>query len=144
MGNIEQRAAYRFPADLEAECRSCSRSWSSRLCNISSTGCMIVCPEPGLPDGALLRIRLRGLTAIDGTIIWQHRGHAGVRFVNPLHHAMMLHLGFEEHEASPPVHAAARDQRPAEAPRRTAGNLHSQLVKRHWLVTPESKLASAG
>jgi hypothetical protein len=144
MGNIEQRAAYRFPADLEAECRSCSRSWSSRLCNISSTGCMIVCPEPGLPDGALLRIRLRGLTAIDGTIIWQHRGHAGVRFVNPLHQAMMQHLGFEEPEAAGPVHAAARTAQGQAAPRRAAGGLHSQLVKRIWLVAPEGKLASAG
>ncbi len=141
MGQAEQRAAYRFPTDLEADCRSCNRSWSSRLCNISKTGCMVVCPEAGLPDGALLRIRLRGLTAIDGKVVWQHRGHAGVRFVSPLHEALMRHLGFQEPEAARPAELAARDRQPDEAPRRAGGGLHAQLVKRTWLVAPEHKVA---
>lgn len=93
---MDQRAACRFPTDLEAECRSSNRSWASRLRNVSVSGCLIVCPEGDLPSGALLRIRIKGLTAIDGEIVWQHRGHAGVKFRVPLHPAMIEHLVFRD------------------------------------------------
>jgi hypothetical protein len=138
---MEQRAAFRFPTNLAADCRSCGRTWSSRLNNISTTGCMIVCPEPPLPDGALLRLRLPGLTAIDGKIVWQNRGHAGVRFVAPLHEAVMVYLGFHDpvQEATP---APADDT--ADEPRRAAGGLHGQLVKRTWLADPTELRASNG
>ena len=125
----EQRRAFRFATELEADCRSCNLAWTSRLCNISTTGCMIVCPEDDLPNGALLRIRLKGLTAIDGTIIWQHRAHAGVRFHTPLHQAVMAHLGF--HEPAP--------ERSTPRP-----GLHAQLVKRTPLEEAGPKVAAAG
>lgn len=122
---MDKRVAFRFPTDLEAECRSCKRSWTSRLCNISTTGCMITLPETGLPEGALLRVRIKGLTAIDGAIIWQHRDHAGVRFNAPLHSAVLEHLAFR----------TPRDELEGSsesAPRAAATGLHGQLVKRSW------------
>jgi len=97
---MEQRAALRFPTDVEAECRSCTRAWNSRMVNVSTTGCMIAFPPEGLPENALLRLRVKGLTAIDGEIVWQHRNHAGVRFKVPLHPAVIEHLALYEGETA--------------------------------------------
>ena len=143
---MDKRAAFRFPTDVEADCRSCDKSWSSRLVNISTTGCMIACPEESLPDGALLRLRVRGLTAIDGEIVWQHRNHAGIKFRVPLHPAVMEHLAFRGtergYEAAPPVPWPE----PAHEPVRAMTGLHGQLVKRAWTGQDdaEPRRASAG
>ena len=139
---MDKRAAFRFPTDVEADCRSCERAGNSRLVNISTTGCMIACPDEGLPDGALLRLRVKGLTAIDGEIVWQHRNHAGIKFRVPLHPAVMEHLAFRGTERG-------YDTVPA-APRREAeaapASLHGQLVKRIWPAhdDAEPKRASFG
>ena len=126
MGLAEQRQAYRFPADFTADCRMAGDAWTSRLCNISTTGCMMVCPQQGLPDGWMLRLRIRGLPAIDAEIIWKHRGHAGLRFLVALHPTALEHLGFRLPEPAQPV------SRPAPVPpaRPDFGGLHAQLVKR--------------
>lgn len=143
---MEKRAAFRFPTDVAADCRSCDRSWSTRLVNISTTGCMIACPVDGLPDGALLRLRVKGLTAIDGEIVWQHRNHAGIRFKVPLHPAVMEHLAFRDtdrgYDLVAPAPAAAAEISPV----RAATSLHGQLIKRSWngLDDAEPKRASAG
>lgn len=146
---MENRAAHRFPTDLEAECRSCNRTWTSRLCNISATGCMIECPEPSLPESALLRLRLRGLTAIDGQVVWQNRGHVGIRFNVPLHQAVMEHLGFREAEIemvtetapdSPPV----ADPSPASlAPASPVPAPQARLAQRTWQEEPEIRTAAS-
>jgi len=139
---MDQRGAHRFPTELEADCRSCNHSWTSRLCNISTTGCMIVCPEPGLPGDALLRLRLRGLTAIDGKIIWQHKGHAGIRFLSPLHQAVLDHLGlFVREDTVSVLHAVLQEPEPI---RRSATALHGQLVKRTWQDEPAPRLVNTG
>jgi len=91
---VEKRGALRFPTDLEANCQTADASWASRLCNISTGGCMITLPEGGLPGDATLRLRIRGVAAIDADVVWQHRSHAGVRFRAPLHPAVIEHLGF--------------------------------------------------
>ena len=133
MGQVEQRAAFRFPTDLRADCRMAGQSWEVRLCNISTTGCMMVCPEEGLPDGWMLRLRVRTLPAIDAEIVWQHRGHAGLKFLVPLRSDSMEHLGFHlpdsTHRRPPPL-------RPHQMPE-TAG-LHAKLVKRG--VVPDGPL----
>ena len=142
---MDKRAAFRFPTDVEADCRSCERAWATRLVNISTTGCMIACPEKGLPDGALLRLRVKGLTAIDGEIVWQHRNHAGVRFKVPLHPAVMEHLAFRgidrgyDSVAPAPIPAAATTIR-------AATGLHGELIKRTWIAPDEAepRRASAG
>jgi hypothetical protein len=143
---MDKRAAFRFPTDVEAECRSCDRSWASRMCNISTTGCMIVCHESDLPRGALLRLRIKGLTAIDGEIIWQHRNHAGVRFRVPLHNSVIEHLAFKGTDRGydpPPV---AVPPPAASQPRSAPTALHGQLVKRTWIGPEDSepRYAQAG
>ena len=117
---MEQRAAFRFPTDLEADCRTRERSWLACLCNLSTTGCMMVCADSGIAAGELLRLRIRGLAAIDAEVVWHHRGHAGLRFLIPLHHASLEHLGFHlpEPVGLPP------------AATRAPSGLHAQLVKR--------------
>jgi hypothetical protein len=143
---MDKRAAFRFPTDVEADCRSCERAWNTRLVNISTTGCMIACPEKALPDGALLRLRVKGLTAIDGEIVWQHRNHAGIRFRVPLHPAVMEHLAFRGTDRGYDTVALAPLPERAPAPARAAPSLHGQLVKRTWASQdePEPRRASAG
>lgn len=87
------RAECRFPTDIEAECRTAGWAWTSRLHNISIGGCMIDCTED-FPAGSLLRLRVKGVPAIDGMIAWHHRAHAGVRFLDPLSAALLDQLGF--------------------------------------------------
>jgi hypothetical protein len=142
---MDNRGAFRFPSDVEVQCRSCDRSWGTRLVNISTTGCMIACPEDSLPHKALLRLRVKGLTAIDGEIVWQHRNHAGVRFKVPLHPAVMEHLA-----ARKPDEVCGTDARVAAPvatiePIRGATSLHAELVKRTWVGQddPEPRRASA-
>jgi hypothetical protein len=143
---VDKRSAFRFPTEVAADCRSCDRTWNTRLVNISTTGCMIACPVDGLPDGALLRLRVMGLTAIDGEIIWQHRNHAGIRFRVPLHPAVMETLAFRDTERgydTPPPAPRPASKLPTA---RTAPSLHGTLVKRAQVSQPEAEAsrASAG
>ena len=136
---MEKRAALRFPTDLEANCRVPDRSWGSRLCNISTSGCMITLPEGDLSDEAPLRLRIKGLAAIDAEVVWQHRSHAGVRFRVPLHPAAMEHLGFILPEGAWESAFRTAQQAGVSAPRRAAATpsrraatpgLNGLLVKR--------------
>jgi hypothetical protein len=142
---MDKRGAHRLPTDVAAECRSCDHSWSTRLINISTTGCMIACPEQGLPDGARLRLRVRGLTAIDGEIMWQHRNHAGIRFSVPLHPAMTEYLASGAARGCNLVEAASAPEAP-NRPARAASGLRGELDKRTWAEPGESepRRASAG
>jgi hypothetical protein len=139
----EKRTALRFPTDLEAACRTLETSWTARLRNISTSGCMITLPEQDLGEDALLRLRIKGLAAIDAEVVWQHRNHAGVRFRVPLHPAAMEHLGFVLPDGAwkSACHGAQdtglRGQRRADvtpARRAAAAGLNGLLVKR----TPEA------
>lgn len=117
MGHIDQREAYRFPTALNADCRMTGETWSARLHNISTGGCMMACPQEGMPKGWMMRLRIKGLHTIDAEIMWCHRGHAGLRFMRPLEPGALEHLGYSL---------------PAGASRSGGGaaGLHAQLVKR--------------
>ena len=128
MGLAEQREAYRYPTDFTADCRMAGDAWTSRLCNISTTGCMMVCPEGGLPAGWMLRLRIKGLPAIDAEIIWKHRGHAGLRFLVALHPTALEHLGFMLPEPRRPAYRP--DPAVPPAPVSTLAGLRADLVKR--------------
>src|SRR5436190_15947396 len=105
---------------------------------------MITLPEGTVPEDAMLRLRVKGLAAIDAEVVWQHRNHAGVRFRVPLHPAALEHLGFvlpegawesavrETRDAAPcePRRAAAVPAR-----RAAAAGLNGLLVKRTAEVT---------
>lgn len=129
---MDQRATFRFPTDVEADVRSCNRSWPSRLCNVSIGGCMITCEDPAPCQGTMLRLRIKGLTAIDGTIAWVHRGHAGIRFVSDLHPAVMEHIAFRGREEALTGDAASPPVLPD-----SAGRLNGGLVKRGLAVNDE-------
>ena len=128
MGQVEHREAYRFPTDLEADCRMAGESWAARLRNISTTGCMMATPESGLPSGWMMRVRIRSLPVIDAEIIWRHRGYAGLRFLMPLQPTALEHLGFRLPEP----------RRPGAAEPTHTGALHSRLVKR---LSPDGTIA---
>lgn len=136
---MEKRAALRFPTDLEADCRTLEQKWSARLRNISTSGCMITLPEGELPENAQLRLRIKGLAAIDAEVVWQHRNHAGVRFRVPLHPAAMEHLGFALPEGAWESSFRTAQQAALNSPGRTAetpsrranaSGLNGLLVKR--------------
>jgi hypothetical protein len=97
---------------------------------------MITLPDGDLPQDAALRLRIKGLAAIDAEVIWQHRSHAGVRFRVPLHPAAMEHLGFVLPEGAwESAYQSARQagpRRAAATPSRRAASsgLNGQLVKR--------------
>lgn len=131
MGLVEQREAFRFPTNLDAVCRMSGRSWPSRLCNVSTTGCMLVCPEEGLPEGWMMRLWIQSLPVIDAEIIWQHRGHAGLHFLVALHPTALEHLGFRLPEPR---------QAPQPAPVQEPSGLHARLVKR---ALPDEGLRAA-
>ena len=124
---MDKRAAFRFPTDVATEVRSCDRSWTARVCNISTGGCMITCNETDLPKDALLRLRIKGLTAIDGKIAWINRGHAGVHFQSPLHPAVMEHLAFRGREEG----LTGKAEVAPELPPPCSPGLHAQLIKRY-------------
>ncbi len=142
---VEKRAALRFPTDLEADCRAPDRAWASRLRNISTSGCMMTLPEGELSAAAPLRLRIKGLAAIDADIVWQHRNHAGVRFRVPLHPAAMEHLGFilpegaweSAFRTAQAVTPATRRATATPSRRAAASGLNGQLVKR---IEPASEL----
>ena len=136
---MDKRGALRFPTDVEADCRSCDQSWNTRLVNISTTGCMIACPIEDLPGRALLRLRIKGVTAIDGEIVWQHRNHAGIRFKVPLHPAVMEHLAFRDTERGYETSAPVPRPDAAPGPVHAVTSLHSQLVKRSWAAEEEAE-----
>jgi hypothetical protein len=95
---------------------------------------MIACPIDDLPERALLRLRIKGVTAIDGEIVWQHRNHAGIRFRAALHPSVMEYLAFHGTDRgydAPPI-ASVPPPEASAAPRRAATGLHGQLVKRTW------------
>ena len=136
---VEKRTALRFPTDLEADCRTPDQSWTTRLRNISTSGCMMTLPEGEMAGDVPLRLRIRGLAAIDAEIVWQHRNHAGVRFRVALHPAAMEHLGFILPEGA--WERACRNTQQTELPasrravatpsrRAAASGLNGQLVKR--------------
>jgi len=129
---MEKRTALRFPTDLTAECRTPERSWDSRLCNISTSGCMISCDEGELVESAVLRLRVRGIAAIDAEVVWQHRNHARIRFRAPLHPAALEHLGFELPDDAWAIapSGASRDHQPHVVARRVAPSLSGGLIKR--------------
>lgn len=108
------------------------REWDSRVCNISTSGCMIACGDGELPERAALRIRVRGLAAIDAEVVWQHRNRAGVRFRVPLHPAAMDHLGFELPDGAwaSAFAASPQDRRPRQPAGRVAPTLSGGLIKR--------------
>ena len=98
---MELRRAFRHPIDTDADCRAGGRSWRTRLRNISTGGCMIESPVPGFAAGTRLKLWVQGMPTIEGTIAWQHRGHAGIRFALPLSAPVLAELGF------PDAHLAA-------------------------------------
>jgi len=136
---MDKRAAFRFPTDVEADVRSCNRSWASRLCNISTGGCMITCEDTDLPRDTLIRLRIKGLTAIDGKIAWLNRGHAGIHFLSALHPAVMEHLAFRGREEG----LTGRAGNAPELPPQCSPGLHAQLIKRGY-GEEDGPLAQAG
>ena len=100
---------------------------------------MITCDDTDRPRNTLLRLRIKGMTAIDGTIAWINRGHAGIHFLSPLHPAVMENLAFRGREES----LTGAGTAPPQLPPQCSPALHAQLIKRHWGGEDEGGFAQA-
>ena len=100
---------------------------------------MITCDATDIPRDALLRLRIKGLAAIDGKVAWINRGHAGVHFHSPLHPAVMEHLAFRGREEG----LTGRAEVAPELPPPCSPGLHAQLIKR-WNSEDDGGQAKAG
>ncbi|MEO6388210.1 MAG: PilZ domain-containing protein [Croceibacterium sp.] len=129
---MDQRATVRFMVDRAAECRLPHSSWPTRLCNISTVGCMILCQVNAIPEGTRLRLRIKGMAAINGAIIWHRGGQAGVSFDTPLTSAQLHRLGATTPDLGlvPVMQHEALDGPLEDTPQRTPGGLSGGLVKR--------------
>lgn len=86
---MEQRAAHRLPAEFVARCASLGRSADARLLNISLHGCLVEMAEPVLEQGNPVRLRIPGLSSLDGKVVWSEGARAGVVFAAALHPAVV-------------------------------------------------------
>ncbi len=89
---MEQRAVQRQPAGFEAHCASLGRSTRGQLLNISQHGCLVEMAESILAQGDPLRLRIPGVSSLDGRVVWSEGRRAGVSFAIPLHPAVVDYI----------------------------------------------------
>lgn len=89
---MEQRAFERQPAHFTAQCASLGRLSEARLLDISQHGCMVQVNDAILAKGNPVRLRIPGVSSLDGRVIWDKGGRAGVSFAMPLHPAVVDYI----------------------------------------------------
>ena len=89
---MEQRAFERQPAQFTAQCASLGRFSDARLHDISQHGCLVEVSEAILAQGSPVRLRIPGVSSLDGRVIWAEAGRAGVSFAMPLHPAVVEYI----------------------------------------------------
>ena len=89
---MENRAFARQPAHFTAQCASLGRSSQARLLDISQHGCMVEVTDAILAKGNPVRLRIPGVSSLDGRVIWDETLRAGVSFAMPLHPAVVDYI----------------------------------------------------
>jgi hypothetical protein len=89
---MDQRTAHRLPAEFGARCASLGHSADARLLNISLHGCLVEVAEPILAQGNPVRLRIPGLSSLDGKVVWSDGDRAGVVFAAALHPAVVEYV----------------------------------------------------
>ena len=89
---MEQRAFERQPAHFRAQCASLGRFSDARLLDISQHGCLVEVNDAILAKGNPVRLRIPGVSSLDGRVIWDEAMRAGVSFSMPLHPAVVDYI----------------------------------------------------
>lgn len=89
---MKHRAFERQPAQFTAHCASLGRSSDARLLDISQHGCLVTMTDPILAEGNPVRLRIPGVSSLDGRVIWNKGARAGVSFAMPLHPAVVDYI----------------------------------------------------
>lgn len=69
-----------------------SRAIHAKVIDISEGGCKLRASAGFANKGDRITIRLNGINAPLGTVVWSEGKEAGVAFENPMHIAMLDHL----------------------------------------------------
>lgn len=89
---MDQRAVERQSTAFVASCCSFGRSADCRLLNISAQGCLIEVAEPILREGNRIRIKISGISSLNGEVMWHEGTQAGVSFAATLHPAVVAYI----------------------------------------------------
>jgi hypothetical protein len=89
---MDHRVSERRMAEFAACCLSMGQSCGADLHNISAHGCMLATAEPMLAAGNPVRIRIAGISSLDGKVVWAEGACAGVAFATALHPAVVDYI----------------------------------------------------
>jgi len=92
---MDQRGAGRNPAEFAARCLSMGNSTGASLRNISSNGCLLETAEILLGEGNPVRIKIPGISSLDGRVVWAEGARAGVEFSAALHPAVVDYIALK-------------------------------------------------
>jgi hypothetical protein len=97
----ERRWALRRGIDLDADLSdTAGMSCVAKVTDISEEGCMIrFFADRDLARDLLHTIKVTGLEALSGYVIWSAEGKAGLAFATPLHPATVQSLVMKSHYA---------------------------------------------
>jgi hypothetical protein len=97
---VESRGWDRRIVDKKIECREAGREINGPdspvfLHDLSAGGCMVEFAGGAPTIGSRIELELCREQRASGEVVWQVAGCAGVRFLAPVHDAVVRHLGFQ-------------------------------------------------
>jgi len=92
---MDARSWDRHIVEKKIEYRDGETVGSAFLYDLSAGGCMLEFPKDGPGRGTRLELDLCRDQLVPGEVVWQVGGCAGVRFLAPIHEAVVRHLGFQ-------------------------------------------------
>lgn len=101
---MDERTARRFVVDLDVEAAITDRLTRLTIYDLSSEGCMTQFPdECPIRLGERVAMQLPHAGRVVGEIAWEHHPFAGIRFGQPIHMAIVMHLGFRREDRGWPT-----------------------------------------
>lgn len=91
---MDKRRTQRVVTDLRTVARIRVRSVAMLIYDLSRGGCMVEVPETSQQTGDNLRCSLGG-SEYGGTVVWEQKGYAGVKFFRDLASEIVTLLGFK-------------------------------------------------
>jgi hypothetical protein len=116
---IERRAQQRISTWVEVPARVAGRPGRVRVADLSTNGCHVVTSHGFVAPGDPILLTFEGMRII-GIVVWQDGRDAGVKFRNPMHAALVAHLGYEPTQLVPMARlrpALAQRVRPPSQPK---------------------------
>jgi len=92
---MDARSWDRHIVERRIACRASGQDAPVFLYDLSAGGCMVEFSGDAPEKGQRLELDLCRDQVVPGEIVWQVAGCAGVRFLSPIHDALVRHLGFQ-------------------------------------------------